>query len=175
MPIGKSNAIYPGAGGKNDISLSLKDYYDMIVALREYHISKEASLKYKNLYNSNRNQFIIISASSILIPLTITHIVFFPVRRFHSAYKMGFPLFFFLYVFKFKENMGKQTNRRLYTELFTDEGVDGVYLRRTLRDKTPNLWAHVSRQMFRLGYEFEEMFEVGNELPSTMIDKRLLE
>ena len=176
MAIGKNKAVYVGEGGKNDIKLSLKDYYDMVKALREDHLSKNASLKYKNLFVSNFNQFQVILLTSAVLPLIVTNLVLLPVRRFHSGYKIAFPLFTFLYVFKCRENFSVQTNRRLYTEIFTEENEDGVYLRRTLRERTPNLWSHVSSQLFKLGYNFDEMLEIGNkEIPTAMINKGLLD
>jgi hypothetical protein len=44
--------------------------------------------------------------------------------------------------------------------MLCDPGSDGQYLRTVLRANQPGLWAFLSKQMYDLGYEFEEINEL---------------
>lgn len=49
---------YVGYGGKNDISLSTADYFDLIGNLREDNLSKDISMKFKNASMCNHAKVI---------------------------------------------------------------------------------------------------------------------
>jgi len=50
--------------------------------------------------------------------------------------------------------------KRAYTDAFCDETQDGTYLRSTMKTHNPGLWGFISKQLFELGYEFEEINEL---------------
>jgi hypothetical protein len=56
--------------------------------------------------------------------------------------------------------------RRILTDILTQDGEDGSYIRSALRNSKPGLWSKVSRyhfikfrQLYYLGYEFPEMIQ----------------
>lgn len=65
--------------------------------------------------------------------------------------------------------MNKPFERRLYTQMFIDQGTDGKYIRSTLREEMPNLWSKVSRQLYNGGYKFDEMLEYSEKIPTALL------
>lgn len=57
-----------------------------------------------------------------------------------------------------------EVGRRLTTEIFADEGEDGAYIRRTLKEKRPGLWRGISNQLYHLGYNFPEINELKSNI-----------
>lgn len=52
-----------------------------------------------------------------------------------------------------------EVGRRVFTEVLADESEDGTYIRSTLREKRPGLWMGISKQLYKLGYDFPEINE----------------
>lgn len=99
-----------------------------------------------------------------------TRILWWGVNRQHAGYKLLFPPFILFYIIQNYRNGYKQIPRRLYTEILTDESSDGKYVRKELRESTPHLWSHISKQLYDLGYRFEEMNEVSMEVPTALLE-----
>ena len=54
--------------------------------------------------------------------------------------------------------------RRLATDLISQDGEDGEYIRKDLRKWKPGLWSKLSTQLYHLGYQFPEMNEFQNSV-----------
>lgn len=52
----------------------------------------------------------------------------------------------------------------MITEVFTDPGQDGSYIRETLRFQRPGIWKDISVQLYDLGYEFPEINELRSNV-----------
>lgn len=50
--------------------------------------------------------------------------------------------------------------KRLYTEILTDNSDDGTYVREQIRRGRPGLWNYLSPQLYNLGYRYPEINEV---------------
>ena len=50
--------------------------------------------------------------------------------------------------------------RRVFTDLLCDNGDDGTYLRSVMKNERPGLWSAISKQMYCLGYKFDEINEL---------------
>ena len=63
--------------------------------------------------------------------------------------------------------------RRLYTEIVTDESLDGEYLRGRLKQSVPGLWRKLSHQLARKGYKLKELNEnlSNTEFPLDFVNK----
>ena len=170
MVFGLSLVIYPGYGGSNDLRMSLQDYWEFANWLRQDDFDNRMLIKFKNLYQVN-----VLNSTAILIKSLIpaylgTRFLAGPLNRGHANYKLYFPIFTSIYLLTTWVWTYKETPRRLYTELFTEESSQGATLRRTLRDDKPNLWRHLSAQLNCRGYKFEEMNEVNNtEFPTALM------
>jgi hypothetical protein len=174
MILGKNKAVDLQAGFKSDIKMSLREYYNMISALREHRLSMEYALKFKNLYKANYSQLTSNLLYGAIAPAVISSLVFLPVKRFHAGYKMVGPMFVFLYCYNIKRLCNVPLTRRLHTEILTDDSENGEYVRKTLRERTPMLWSYLSGQLYDMGYNFPEMLENSREeFPTTMITKNL--
>lgn len=47
--------------------------------------------------------------------------------------------------------------RKLYTDIITDVGTDGDYVRESLRMYKPGLWSKISHQLHELKFDFSQM------------------
>lgn len=54
--------------------------------------------------------------------------------------------------------------KKLYTDILTDNTLDGEYVRRTLSVRKPGLWRKISHELFNKGYQFPEMNEYNEAL-----------
>ena len=165
-----NKVIYPGYGGVNDIKVSLVDYHELLGDLRQDDLSAKGILRFKNLFACNVYSGTAMAFQSLVPAYLITRFVTGPVYRAHADYKISVPLFFTLYTIQMWRNVYKPIPRRIYTEIFTEEGSDGTYIRSTLRAKKPNLWTDISHQLNTLGYRFDEMNEVNDkEFPTALL------
>ena len=165
-----NKVLYPGYGGVNDIKMSLIDYYELLSDLRQDDLSAKGVLRFKNLFACNVYTGTAMLFQSIVPAYLITRFLTGPVYRAHADYKISVPLCFTFYVIQMWRNVYKPIPRRIYTEIFTDEGTDGKYIRSVLREKKPNLWTDISRQLNTVGYKFEEMNEVNDkEFPTALL------
>jgi hypothetical protein len=48
-----NNLTFWGNGTQNDIKLSMEDYYDLVDTVHDEKLSREAHMKFKNLYEVN--------------------------------------------------------------------------------------------------------------------------
>jgi hypothetical protein len=65
--------------------------------------------------------------------------------------------------------------RKLYTDLICDNGLDGAYIRETLRTRKPGLWSKLSRQLFENKFNFPEMNEhIGRDFGWGMVGHRVV-
>ena len=168
--LGVNKKIYPGHGGDNDIRLSLNDYKDLIMCMKDETLSNAALVRFKNLYTVNQYAQLNIMALSAVTAYAGAKIVLWGVNRQHAGYKLFLAPFVLFYLCQTARNGYKQVPRRLYTEILTDESSDGKYVRTELRQSTPHLWSHISRQMYALGYRFEEMNEVSMDVPTAILE-----
>ena len=53
LQLGVNKKLYPGHGGQNDIRLSLNDYKDMMVCLKDENVSNVGVMRFRNLYASS--------------------------------------------------------------------------------------------------------------------------
>lgn len=53
-------------------------------------------------------------------------------------------------------------HRKIYTELFSDPGDDGDYIRDCVAYHKPGLWKKVSAQLEELGLEFKQNIKTNN-------------
>ena len=169
LQLGVNKKIYPGYGGEHDIRLSLNDYKDMIFCLKDESLSNTSVMRFRNLYACNSYAQLNIVLFSAVPAYVGAKLLMWNVSRQHANYKFLFAPFVLLYLCQSHRNGYKQVPRRLYTEIFTGEGPDGKYIRGEMRKSTPKLWAYVSKQMYDLGYRFEEMNEVSMEVPTTLL------
>lgn len=131
-------------GSKNDIRLSISEYYDLIQPLREHNFDRLTMMKYRNLFVSNSLSGITILFGSFIPSYIASKLVIGPFLKGPATHRLLYPMTFvfsFLLIHRFSL---RRIPRRLYTELLTDESQDGVYLRETLREKTPGLWKQIS-------------------------------
>ena len=73
-------------------------------------------------------------------------------------------MFMLLYPFYIWKWMQYPTGNRALTEIFTDDGDDGHYVRESLRQFRPGLWSFMSKQLYDLGYEYPEINELRSNL-----------
>ena len=169
IQLGVNKKIYPGYGADHDVHLSINEYKDMLVNLKDESLSNTTIMRFRNLYAVNCYAQLNILLCSMVPAYIGTKLLFMGAARQHASYKFYFGPFVLLYLVQNYRNNQKQIPRRLYTEIFTDNGPDGKYVRNEMRESTPRLWAHVSSQLFNLGYRFEEMNEVSMEVPTTLL------
>ncbi len=63
--------------------------------------------------------------------------------------------------------------RKLYTDVIADSGLDGAYVRESLRTYKPGLWSKISAQLHTLNFNFPEMHEFkGTTFPSNFVTNR---
>lgn len=63
--------------------------------------------------------------------------------------------------------------RKLYTDMVADTGLDGAYVRESLRTYKPGLWSKISSQLHKLNFNFPEMHEFkGTTFPSNFVSSR---
>ena len=170
LQLGVNKKLYPGHGNEYDVKLSLNDYRDMMTCMKEETLSNESVMRFQNLYACNMYAQVNILLFSAVPAYIGAKLLFWGVNRQHAGYKMLFTPFVMLYIFQNYRNGYKMVPRRLYTEIFTDEGPDGRYVRSELKESTPHLWSHVSKQLYDLGYRFEEMNEVTTEVPTALLE-----
>ena len=171
MVFGLNKVIYPGYGGSNDVRMSLQDYYEFSTCLRQDDLNNKMLLRFKNAYMVNGFSGFAILIAGAVPALIGSRIICGPISRSHANYKLLFPVFVGLYGLTVWRLSFKETPRRLYTEILADETVEGAYVRKTLRELKPNLWSHLSRQLYNLGYRLPEMNEVNNdEFPTALIE-----
>lgn len=168
--LGVNKKIYPGYGGENDIRLSLNDYKDIVMCMKDETLSNTALVRFKNLYTVNQYAQLNIMGLSLLTAYAGTKVLLWGVNRQHAGYKLFIGPFVLFYLIQNVRNGYKAIPRRLYTEILTDESPDGVYVRRELKESTPHLWSHISKQMYDLGYRFEEMNEVSMGVPTALLE-----
>lgn len=169
IQLGVNKRVYPGYGNEHDVRLSLNDYKDMMLCMRDESLSNTSIMRFRNLYTCNMYAQLNTLIMSAVPAYIATKLLFMGAARQHAGYKFIFGPFVMLYLVQVYRNGNKQIPRRLYTEIFTDEGPDGKYVRSEMRESTPKLWAYVSKQLFDLGYRYEEMNEVSLEVPTTLL------
>lgn len=170
IQLGVNKKLYPGHGNAHDVRLSINDYKDMILCLKDESLSNTAIMRFRNLYAINQYAQLNILALSAIPAYIGAKLLFWNVSRQHAGYKLVFGPFILFYLIQNVRNGYKQIPRRIYTEIFTDESPDGKYVRAELRESTPHLWAHISKQLFDLGYRFEEMNEVSMKVPTALLE-----
>lgn len=147
-------------GGTSDIKLSASDYFNMVMNLKTPRFSPEGMIKMKNMNSATWSAVSALMFTALPVSYGLTQLVWGPIRRSHSGMRFFGPIFAFVYpMIAFK--MGRvPVPKRVYTDLLCDEGQDGTYLRSTLRQEQPGLWSFISKQMYDLGYQFEEINEL---------------
>ncbi len=170
MVFGINKANYPGYGGKNDIKLSLLDYYNMLDSLKDYNFSMSISMKFKNLYMSNAYATFATMILSAVTSYGGMRLIANPLKGKQAAYRLTLPMMSFFWILSFNFFIHKPIKRRLYTEIFTNDTEDGEYLRETMRERNPNIWRYISSQMHTLGHNFKEMDEYNvSEFPTALM------
>ena len=171
MVFGYNKVIYPGYGGSSDVRMNLQDYYEFSTCLRQDDLNNKMLLRFKNAYMVNAYAGLAILTVSFIPGVIGSRLICGPVNRSHANYKLLFPVFMGLYGLTAWQLTFKEIPRRLYTEILADETVEGAYVRKTLRETKPNLWSHLSRQLYSLGYRLPEMNEVNNdEFPTALME-----
>lgn len=65
--------------------------------------------------------------------------------------------------------------RKLYTDVIADSGLDGTYIRESLKTYKPGLWSKISVQLNNLNFSFPEMHEFkGTSFPSNFVNSRTI-
>jgi hypothetical protein len=142
----------------------------MNLCLKDETLSNQGIMRFKNLYAVNMYAQVSILLWSAVPAYIGTRLLFWNVSRQHAGYKLIFGPFVLFYIMQNYRNGFKPVSRRLYTEIFTDQSPDGKYVRSELRESTPHLWAHISKQLYDLGYRFEEMNEISTEVPTALLE-----
>lgn len=162
--------LYHGYGGQHDVSMTPLDYKDMLDVLHEDRLSKSMSLKFKKASQSNT----VYSVTSFIPTLAISYLasrwVFGKFYQGVNRNKLVIPVMGVLCYWDYWRRMNRPIKRRLYTEIITDQTQDGLYIRERLREKTPALWSHLSKQLFDLNYRFPEMQELGVQIPTSILE-----
>ena len=162
---------YWGYSSKNDIRISLADWHEMTDALKDSRFTAEGLMKFKNLYKNIYHSMIAISIMSFIPGYFINKVIFPNVYRSHSGYKITWPFLATFYFMSFHKFATTPVPRRIHTDIFTDEGPDGTYVRSELKKKQPHLWTFISKQLHEKNYTFPELNEnIGYEFPSALLN-----
>ena len=124
--------------------MSLRDYDDMISNLEEENLSKTMTMRFKRASSSNASYMTSSLLYSFGVSFLLSRWAFSPFYQGIHRNKAVLPVCGVFCYWVWWTRMEKPLNRRLYTEILTDESPDGTYIRETLRNKTPNLWSYLS-------------------------------
>jgi len=131
-------------GGKSDIKLSMEDYYEIVDILRDERLSNKMKFKFKNLWEIN-------AYSTIFVPIYCAPVAYLgskwmtgPADRALTAWKFRACWFSFLLPCMSWYLYTTPIPRRLYTEVLTDDGTDGEYVRSRIKALKPLMWGHIS-------------------------------
>lgn len=162
---------YWGKSTDNDIKLSAMDWANIVDTLKDDHFSAEGLMRFKNLYLCIKSSYCVIGLLSLIPGYAFTKLSYPMFNRSHSGYKITGPLFTFYYLISIYKMSRIQISRRIHTDIFANESIDGEYVRSELSKKQPFLWANISHQLYEKGYDFPEMNEViGYEFPSALLN-----
>ena len=170
MVLGVNRKLYPGYGGSKDIRLSFRDYKDIAYWLKDDNFTNEGMLRMKNIYAINGYYGMATFLVATLPAYLGAKFIVTGVNRGPANYRVMGPAFMLTYIVSCSVIFGLRQPRRIYTDIFTDPSTDGQYVRRELRFRTPKLWANISKQLWDLGYRFEEMNEVSMEIPTALLE-----
>jgi hypothetical protein len=136
-----------GYGRKNDLKLSMEDYYEVIDVLRDEQLSKKMKFKFKNLWEINSYSTLFVPIYAAPFAYGLTKFLTGPIDRALVNWKFNaVVLSFVLPVFCWKLYT-MPIPRRLYTEILTDDTLDGDYIRSRIRSNKPGLWKMISNQL----------------------------
>ena len=133
------------SGRKNDLKLSMEDYYEVIDVLRDEQLSKKMKFKFKNLWEIN-------SYSSLFVPIYCAPLAYLgskfltgPADRALTNWKFNAVMMSFLLPVCCWRMYTLPIPRRLYTEILTDDTLDGDYIRSRIKVFKPLLWKSISK------------------------------
>lgn len=158
---------------REDIRISYEDYYQITQSLLDERLSKKMIVKFKNIWEMNMAGAAFTPIFAFLPTLWMTRLLTGPARRAHSGYRYNWVVFSFFWPFTTLLLCSRPIPRRLYTEVLTDDGDDGTYIRSTLKYKNPGIWRKLSTQLHQKGYDFPEINENHNntQFPSDFVGK----
>lgn len=163
---------YIGTGDKNDIPLSYEEYNEMLDVLRDDKFSKEGLLRMKNLFEVNSYGQIYVPFYLLPPALLLTYALTGRVKRSHSGYRYFFPTLSVIWPLTCWWGYTTPIPRRLYTQILTDPGEDGEYIRAAIQNHKPGLWRRISRRLADGGYSFQQMNEYlkGTNFPTDFVN-----
>ena len=133
MKIGKNIIRNPQSGQKSDLKLSFSDYNNIASDISDYKISKPTLLSFKHLYKANIFQvgkdFISLAIPNYLLTRLIFGSYYRPKANFRDRVMIMLFFQFWGTAFIFY----RPVPRRLNTQILTLEGLDGKYIRNTIK------------------------------------------
>jgi hypothetical protein len=163
-----------GRGNREDIRISYEQYFEITNIVLDDRLSKKGQMNFKNLFEVNFYGMVSNLVYSAIPAVGFTYLLMGRAQRSHSGYRYQWPYFMVAYPLTCWFTFTLPIPRRLYTEILTDEEIDGTYVRNALKYSAPALWSRLSRQMFDKGYRFPELNEVTEGItrfPSDFVHK----
>ena len=158
-------------GSSIDVRMSLIDYGDFLAALATSPLSDPNVVRMKHLSEVNNSRSVLYALMGIPPAYLAMRLLTYPVNLMHANYKINVVGFMFTYPIVVIGLCFLPMRRRLYTELLTDKGADGTYIRSSLREKKPHLWNYLEKQLKKAGFKYEEMNdEHSREFPSALLE-----
>lgn len=149
-----------GSGNREDVRLSYEDYYEVLNLINDDRLSRKTQMNFKNLFEINFYGTVSMLGYCLVPAIGLTYLMMGRAQRAHSGYRYQWPYFFLAYPLTCWFGFTLPIPRRLYTEIFTDDDIDGTYIRNRIKYAAPGLWRKLSRQLFEKGYTFPELNEV---------------
>lgn len=163
-----------GKGNREDIRLSYEQYFEITNIVNDDRLSRKGQMNFKNLFEVNFYGMVSMLVYSAIPAVAGTYFLMGRAQRSHSGYRYQWPYFFLAYPAVCWFNFTLPIPRKLYTEILTDEDIDGTYVRNIIKFSAPGLWRRISRQMYEKGYRFPEINEVTEgvtKFPTDFIHK----
>ncbi len=122
-----------GNGERKDVALSYEDYYDVLACLRDEKLSRGMMYKFKNLWEVNSYGQLWMLFYCLPPAVGLTYLALGRTFRSHSGYRYFFTTLSVMWPISCWFGYTLPLPRRLYTEILTDDGMDGDYVRSSVR------------------------------------------
>lgn len=127
------NSHFWGRGNKGDLALSYEDYFSLNEIILDDRLSDNGMLRFKNLHEINSYGLVGVPLSLLPAGVALTQFLYGPVRRSHSGYRPFFVLFSIAFPLVCWAGYTTPLNRRLYTQIFASDDMDGSYVRNRVK------------------------------------------
>ena len=162
-----------GSGSRDDIAISYEDYYDIVNNLNDERLSRKAMMDFKNLAEVNYYGITSMLAYCFFPAVALSYLAMGKTQRSHSGYRYQWMYFSITYPISLIAGFNIPIPRKLYTEILTDKGIDGIYVRSRIKQATPGLWRKISQQLYKKGHRFIELNEIVDttRFPSDFVNR----